>query len=55
MVPSLGAELSGEPALFDEVWACGTKVLELDQPASGVPAPATDAAGSIGGSVTRMA
>jgi malate dehydrogenase (quinone) len=29
MVPSLGTELSGEPALFDQVWAWGTKVLEL--------------------------
>ena len=29
MVPSLGAELSDEPALFDEVWSWGTKVLEL--------------------------
>lgn len=38
MVPSLGTELSGEPALFEEVWARGTKVLKLDKPASGVPA-----------------
>ena len=30
MVPSLGTELSDEPALFDEVWSWGTKVLELD-------------------------
>ena len=29
MVPSLGATLSREPALFDEVWSWGTKVLEL--------------------------
>ncbi|OBI42208.1 malate:quinone oxidoreductase [Mycobacterium kyorinense] len=29
MVPSLGTALSREPALFDEVWAWGTKVLEL--------------------------
>jgi malate dehydrogenase (quinone) len=29
MVPSLGAELSGEPGLFDEVWSWGTKVLQL--------------------------
>ncbi len=29
MVPSLGAQLSREPALFDEVWAWGTKALEL--------------------------
>ena len=29
MVPSLGVKLSGEPALFDEVWSHGTKVLGL--------------------------
>jgi malate dehydrogenase (quinone) len=29
MVPSLGATLSGEPALFEEVWSWGTKVLGL--------------------------
>jgi malate dehydrogenase (quinone) len=40
IVPSLGTELSGEPALFEEVWSWGTKVLKLDRPASGVPAPA---------------
>jgi malate dehydrogenase (quinone) len=34
MVPSLGVELSEEPALFDEVWAWTTKVLKLDQPAT---------------------
>ena len=33
MVPSLGTELSREPALFSEVWSWGTKVLELDRPA----------------------
>jgi malate dehydrogenase (quinone) len=32
MVPSLGAELSNEPALFEEVWSWGTKVLKLDKP-----------------------
>ena len=37
MVPSLGTPLSGEPALFEEVWSWGTKVLKLDKPASGVP------------------
>jgi malate dehydrogenase (quinone) len=37
MVPSLGAELSNEPALFEEVWSWGTKVLKLDKPASGLP------------------
>ncbi|WP_082958388.1 malate dehydrogenase (quinone) [Mycobacterium alsense] len=30
MVPSLGAQLSREPALFDEVWAWGTKALGLE-------------------------
>lgn len=29
MVPSLGCELSREPALFDEVWSWGTKALGL--------------------------
>jgi len=33
MVPSLGIKLSGEPALFQEVWDYGTKVLKLDAPA----------------------
>jgi malate dehydrogenase (quinone) len=28
-VPSLGAELSKEPALYDEVWTWGTKMLQL--------------------------
>jgi malate dehydrogenase (quinone) len=40
IVPSLGTELSGDPALFEEVWSWGTKVLKLDRPASGVPAEA---------------
>jgi malate dehydrogenase (quinone) len=30
MVPSLGVELSREPALFDEVWSWGTKALQLE-------------------------
>ncbi|OBA81703.1 malate:quinone oxidoreductase [Mycobacterium sp. 1164966.3] len=30
MVPSLGAQLSREPALFDEVWAWGSKALQLE-------------------------
>ncbi len=30
MIPSLGTELSNEPALFDEVWSWGTKVLGLE-------------------------
>ncbi|WP_448504124.1 malate dehydrogenase (quinone) [Mycolicibacterium thermoresistibile] len=46
MVPSLGVELSNEPALFQEVWAHGTKVLKLDQPASGLPSSATEPAGT---------
>ena len=29
MVPSLGAELSKEPALYDEVWRWGSKMLQL--------------------------
>ncbi len=35
MVPSLGVELSREPALYDEVWSWGTKVLQLEP--EGVP------------------
>lgn len=30
MVPSLGVALSGEPALFEQVWAHGSRVLQLD-------------------------
>lgn len=30
MVPSLGVQLSREPALYDEVWSWGTKVLRLN-------------------------
>ena len=30
MVPSLGTELSCEPALFDEVWSWGSRALRLD-------------------------
>jgi malate dehydrogenase (quinone) len=37
MIPSLGAELSNEPKLFEEVWAWGSKVLKLDRPATSVP------------------
>ena len=50
MVPSLGTELSREPALFEEVWGWGTKVLKLDRPAGGVPTVAKSvesAAGSV--------
>jgi malate dehydrogenase (quinone) len=35
VVPSLGVELSNEPALFDEVWSWTSKVLKLDQQATG--------------------
>ncbi len=42
MVPSLGTELSKEPALFEEVWAWGTRALNLDRAAS-VPAVAVAA------------
>ena len=38
MVPSFGTPLSGEPKLFEEVWAWGTKVLKLDEKATDVPA-----------------
>jgi malate dehydrogenase (quinone) len=31
MVPSLGTALSNEPALFEEVWSWGTKVLKLNE------------------------
>ncbi|HET7073051.1 MAG TPA: malate dehydrogenase (quinone) [Mycobacterium sp.] len=30
MVPSLGFELSSEPALYDEVWSRGSKILQLE-------------------------
>jgi malate dehydrogenase (quinone) len=38
MVPSLGTELSNEPALFEEIWSWGTRVLTLDRPAGWPPA-----------------
>ncbi|MGD9620479.1 MAG: malate dehydrogenase (quinone) [Mycolicibacterium sp.] len=41
MVPSLGVELSNEPALFQKVWQHGTKVLKLDEPVGGAP-PSVD-------------
>jgi malate dehydrogenase (quinone) len=31
MVPSLGAQLSREPALFDEIWSWGSKALQLER------------------------
>ncbi len=46
MVPSLGVELSNEPALFEEVWARGTKILKLDRPASGLPSSEYEPAGT---------
>jgi malate dehydrogenase (quinone) len=40
-LPSLGTELSSESALFQQAWPWGTKVLESDRPANGMPpAPA---------------
>ncbi|WP_019969708.1 malate dehydrogenase (quinone) [Mycobacterium sp. 141] len=33
MVPSLGTKLSDEPKLYEEVWAWGTRALQLDTPA----------------------
>ena len=33
MVPSLGTKLSNEPKLYEEVWAWGTRALQLDTPA----------------------
>ncbi|WP_161976450.1 malate dehydrogenase (quinone) [Mycolicibacterium sp. CH28] len=40
MVPSLGVKLSENPALFDEVWAHGTKVLGLGTEGSSAAADA---------------
>jgi malate dehydrogenase (quinone) len=34
MVPSLGTKLSNEPKLYEEVWAWGSRVLQLDAPAN---------------------
>jgi malate dehydrogenase (quinone) len=42
IVPSLGTPLSGEPKLFEEVWAHGTKILKLDRPAEGLPQAGPD-------------
>ncbi len=46
MVPSLGTELSNEPALFEEIWTHGTRVLELDHPAGGLPDTVADESAS---------
>ena len=40
MVPSLGVKLSDNPALFEEVWTHGTKVLGLGSVAASDPEPA---------------
>jgi malate dehydrogenase (quinone) len=59
MVPSLGATLSHEPGLFDEVWSWGTKVLGLDPRTWAPPAPqavarpASSAAGPGTGKTAR--
>ena len=50
MVPSLGAQLSREPALFDEVWSWGTEALKTGpngppSPQAG-PRPTSSAGGS---------
>jgi malate dehydrogenase (quinone) len=54
MVPSLGATLSGEPVLFEELWSWGTEALGLkpDCPASPQAAsrPASSPGESAGGS-----
>jgi malate dehydrogenase (quinone) len=42
MVPTLGTELSSESALFEVVWSWGTKVLESDKPADGMPPAPVD-------------
>jgi malate dehydrogenase (quinone) len=34
MVPSLGTKLSNEPKLYEEVWAWGSRALQLDTPAN---------------------
>ena len=41
MIPSLGTSLSSEPALFEEVWDWGTRVLGLHPASDRVPVPAT--------------
>jgi malate dehydrogenase (quinone) len=61
MVPSLGATLSREPALFEEVWSWGTKALGLEPdcpprprkrevpPPQAASRPASSVGGSAGG------
>jgi len=48
MVPSLGATLSGEPALFEEVWTWGTKALGLKADCPPSPQAASWPASSVG-------
>jgi hypothetical protein len=48
MVPSLGATLSGEPALFEEVWSWGTKALRLQPDCPPPPQAASQPASSPG-------
>jgi malate dehydrogenase (quinone) len=48
MVPSLGASLSEEPALFDEVWSLGTKSLGLMPDCPPPPRAASRPASSAG-------
>ena len=55
MVPSLGATLSGEPALFDEVWSWGTKALGLLQSDCPPSSPAAQRPASSAGAGTAGA
>jgi malate dehydrogenase (quinone) len=48
MVPSLGASLSAEPALFEEVWSWGTKALRLQPDCPPPPQAASQPASSPG-------
>jgi malate dehydrogenase (quinone) len=48
MVPSLGATLSGEPALFEEVWSWGTKALRLKPDCPPPPLAASRSVSSAG-------
>jgi malate dehydrogenase (quinone) len=52
MVPSLGHKLSDEPALFEQVWARGTKVLKLDAPAGALPDTELSTAGTAHSTAT---
>ncbi|MDT5319342.1 MAG: hypothetical protein QOD88_1864 [Mycobacterium sp.] len=48
MVPSLGATLSGEPVLFDELWSWGTEALGLKPDSPALPQAASRPASSPG-------